>query len=133
MPSLTVVRSPLKSPSSSPGTTAGTSAASAESISTKLTPYATITAKISQTRAAVSTSSSTGSRAAMARCRPISSGRRRNRSASTPISGATRVGPQVPRVTRPARLLDPVRSFTQIPATRSMAAVPKPDTSTPAR
>lgn len=133
MPSLAAVRSPLKSPIDSLPTTAGTSAASAASVTTPHAPYATRTANRIHRFPAESTASSDRSSRPRPRFAATRSGRRRVRSATVPSRGPASAGAHSAKAHSAARLSDPVRSFTQIPAASHMAEVPNPETTMPAR
>nr|WP_256863232.1 hypothetical protein [Microbispora sp. GKU 823] len=62
-----------------------------------------------------------------------STGRGPRTSATAPSTGPAAVGAQKQKEARPARLSEPVSDFTQMPATRDMAMVPKPETTTALR
>ena len=131
MPSLAVRRRPLKSPRDSSGTAEATIAASAASISTVLTPYTIRTVNRIHTRSSESTTTRAGSRAAMARCDQISSGRLRNLSAIVPMTGPNSIGAHTQNVVRAARLSDPVSALAHTPAARAIAELPKLEITTP--
>lgn len=92
-----------------------TSAVSAESVSWAPTPTRASTVKRSQTSSWEWTVRGAVMVAASARLVAISSGRRRTRSVSVPMSGPSKAGTQAHTLTSAARLLEPVSSLTQTP------------------
>ena len=71
--------------------------------------------------------------AAAARLAAISRGRRRIRSARSPVTGASRMPQEKAKNTSPAALLLPVRIFTQMPIASHSALSPTVDNTWPAR
>lgn len=69
----------------------------------------------------------------MVRFARISSGLRRTRSASVPSAGPISDGSHMANTASAARLSDPVRDLTQIPAVSHIADVPNPVMTTAAR
>ncbi len=63
----------------------------------------------------------------------MSSGRRRIRSATSPVTGASRRPAENPKNTSPAALLLPVRIFTQMPMASHSALSPMVDSAWPPR
>jgi hypothetical protein len=63
----------------------------------------------------------------------ISSGRRRTRSATSPVTGASRMPQLKAKNTSPAALLLPVRIFTQMPMASHSALSPMVDSAWPPR
>jgi hypothetical protein len=71
--------------------------------------------------------------AVAARLAAISRGRRRIRSARSPVTGASRMPQVKAKNTSPAALLLPVRIFTQMPIASHSALSPTVDSTWPAR
>ena len=132
-PSWMVRRRPLTPPRASGGTNSLKSAVSAGSTSTSTAPYPSMTARTSQTCPASRTSSSASRPPAATRLTSMSSRRRPTRSAISPATGASSEGAYTHNETRAAARLLPVSDFTQMPATRVMAPVPRDDAVSPAR